>query len=182
MTELWGASHQLFESCRAFWIEFCKYEKGKMSCIVNMSTATALFVSQLPEIKNIKKKEMAVIRGKSSVGSYYSSPGKFAEAILLTANTWNCKDIVFALTCVAKCWKTDTATSFNRAIHNYFYRVRQLCREIWRKDRFSHSGLITKLASVLPSHCKCRIWWRCTPKSSDVCLEVWFCLSPVWPD
>lgn len=59
-----------------------------MLCIVNMSTATVLlFISQLPEIKNIKKKEMAVIRGKSSIGSYYSSPGKFARAVLLTANT-----------------------------------------------------------------------------------------------
>lgn len=58
-----------------------------MLCIVNVSTATVLFVSQLPGKKKIKKKEMPVIRGKSSIGSYYASSGKFAKAILVTANT-----------------------------------------------------------------------------------------------
>lgn len=61
-----------------------------MLCIVNVSTATVLFVSQLPEKKKKikkKKKEMPVIRGKSSIGSYYASSGKFAKARLLTANT-----------------------------------------------------------------------------------------------
>lgn len=167
--QLWGASCQLFDSCCAFWIKFCKYEKRKMLCIVNMSTATVLFVSQLPEIKNIKKKEMAVIRGKSSIGSYYSSQGKFAKAILLPANTWNCKDIMFALTCVAKCRKTDTAMSFNRAIHNYSHSFRQLCREVCWKDHFSRSGLITKLVSVLPSHCKLHL--------VEIHAKITWCLS-----
>jgi len=68
---------------------------------VNRSSATVLFVSQLPETKNIKENEMAVIRGKSCIVSYYSSPAKLAKAIFLTAYTWNGKDIVFVLTCVA---------------------------------------------------------------------------------
>lgn len=46
-----------------------------------------LLVSQLPEVKNLKKKEMAVIEGEFSISSYYSSLAKFAKATPVTGNT-----------------------------------------------------------------------------------------------